>query len=506
MYQAVIVDDESFVVEGIKGAIDWPGFHFELCLCTTDPLQALAYCESHPVDLLVTDISMPRLDGIELIRRVKEANPLTSILVLSAYDNFEYVRSAMRHGAENYLLKPLDPDELMDSISRIAGHIHERLALSGAYGSTMLTFRSNFIENWVKGSLSEDEFLTRAQMLGVNLYLDNYTVVIFSVPPSFYQGKEKMASLFDYLLSLLVGNYISHFYFESPTTLVCIVSSADQGRSVTALLSRLENARRKLDFPFFTSTGPMATNYEDVSASYRSAAKFLFLQYSSLPGINTCDLGLTMAASSVIERDFSEVSEDVYQAQVSRLFLSLPKSRHRAFLLQTLGWGISQSSPEGCPDETLLGFLRELPALSGENPENLLDYLTRFLTACFAIREKKQAAQAAAYPYVDTVIAAVHDFSDKDVSLKRLAAKLNLNPSYLGTVFHQQTGYYFSDYLNEERLKYAVSLMKDTDMKLKEIVDQAGFSSQAYFNRQFRRKYGVSPNAYRVEIKLKSPG
>ncbi len=505
MYQAVIVDDESFVVEGIKDAIDWPGFHFELSLCTTDPVQALAYCESHTVDLLVTDISMPHIDGIELIRRVKEASPPTSILVLSAYDNFKYVRSAMRHGAENYLLKPLDPDELRDSISRIAAHIHERLTLSGTYGSTMLTFRSNFIENWVNGTLSEDEFLTRAQMLGVNLCLDDYTVVIFSVPPSFYHGKEKMASLFDYLLSLLIGNCISHFYFESPTTLVCIISSADREHSITFLLSRLENVRRKLDFPFFTSIGPTAKNYEDVTASYRSAAKFLFLQYSPLPGISTCGLDLTMAASSIIERDFSEISKETYQAQISRLFFSLPGSRHYAFLLHVLGWGISQASPENCPEETLIGFLRELPSLPDKTPEDLLAYLTRFLSACFDICEKKQATQAAAYPYVNTVIAAVHDFSNKEVSLKTLAAKLNLNPSYLGTVFHQQTGRYFSDYLNEERLKYAVSLMKDTNMKLKEIVDLAGFSSQTYFNRQFRRKYGVSPNAYRMEIKLNLP-
>ncbi|MDY3920352.1 MAG: response regulator [Candidatus Limivivens sp.] len=503
MYQAVIVDDEPFVVEGIKTAIDWSGFNFELSLCTTDPCQALEFCENHPVDLLVTDISMPQLDGIELIRRVREANPLTSILVLSAYDNFEYVRSAMRHGAENYLLKPLDPDELMESISRIAGHIHERFELSGTYGSTMLTFRSNFIENWVKGSLSEDEFLTRAQMLGVNLYLNNYTVFLFSAPPSLYQGKEKMSLLFDYLLSLLVGNYISHFYFESPTTLVCIISSADPARPVKNLLVQLEKARYKLNFPYFTSVGITADNYEDVSTSYRSASKFLFLQYSSLTGIVAEDLDLTMAAASTIERDYLKVSCDLYLQQLHRLFLSLPESRYRAFVLTVLNWGIFQTSPEEIPEDSLVGLLKELPA-PGTGQEAVLSYLDTFVSACYSIHAKKQAAQTATYPYVDTVIEAVHDFSDKDISLKTLAARLNMHPSYLGNIFHQQTGYYFSDYLNEERLKYAAGLMKDTDMKLKDIVDRAGFSSQTYFNRQFRRKYGVSPNVYRREVKFKN--
>ena len=110
MYKAVIVDDEPFVVEGLKNAIDWSGYNFELALCTTNPKEALAFLEQNPADLLVTDISMPEMDGIELIRRTRQINSLISILVLSAYDNFDYVRSAMRQGAENYLLKPLDPD------------------------------------------------------------------------------------------------------------------------------------------------------------------------------------------------------------------------------------------------------------------------------------------------------------------------------------------------------------------------------------------------------------
>ena len=112
-------------------------------------------------------------------------------------------------------------------------------------------------------------------------------------------------------------------------------------------------------------------------------------------------------------------------------------------------------------------------------------------------------AQTASYPCVDACIAAVHEFSDKDISLKTLAAKLNMHPSYLGNVFHQQTGFYFNDYLNEERLKYAATLIETTDMKMKDIVDKVGFSSQTYFNRQFRRRFGTAPNTYRREIKMK---
>lgn len=299
---------------------------------------------------------MPQMTGIELIEQVRKINPLISILVLSAYDNFEYVRSAMRHGAENYLLKPLDPDELRESISNIVGHILERAELSGTYGSTMLTFRSLFIENWVKGILSEDEFITRAQMLGINLNLDNYTVMIFTVSASYPQGKEKMAGLFDYLLSLFVGNYISHFYFETPTRLVCIVSSPNQTHSIDSLLSQTDNARIILDFPFFISTGNTVDNYEEVSVSYRNAAKYLFLQYSPMHRIISKDMDLSMVSVSIIERDYDTVPKDIYMEQLKNLFSTIPSSRCSAFVLGTLNWVCFRPPLRCSPNRRSLNF------------------------------------------------------------------------------------------------------------------------------------------------------
>ena len=136
MYQVVFVDDEVFVLEDLKKAIDWFGFNMEIALAATDPHEVLAYMREHPVHLILTDISMPQMMGTELIRRAREINPSVSILVLSAYDAFDYVRSAMRGGAENYLLKPLDPDELSESISTIVRHLEDRNKISRNFGPT----------------------------------------------------------------------------------------------------------------------------------------------------------------------------------------------------------------------------------------------------------------------------------------------------------------------------------------------------------------------------------
>lgn len=123
----------------------------------------------------------------------------------------------------------------------------------------------------------------------------------------------------------------------------------------------------------------------------------------------------------------------------------------------------------------------------------------RFLRDSDPLLSKMQQSMS---PMVDAVIKTIHEFSDKDISLKTLAARLNVTPSYLGTVFHQQTGYYFNDYLTDARLKYAANLLENSDMKIKDIVDKIGFSSQTYFNRSFKRYFDTSPINYRRDKKI----
>ena len=144
MYQAVIVDDEPYIVEHLTHAIDWNGFQLEIGYAATSSVKALEYVLANPVSIVITDIAMPDIDGLSLIQRIKEAKPYIYVIVLSAYNNFEYARTALKYGAENYLLKPIDSDELSDTISQIAGHIQEREQLNSTYGQAMLTFRNAF--------------------------------------------------------------------------------------------------------------------------------------------------------------------------------------------------------------------------------------------------------------------------------------------------------------------------------------------------------------------------
>ncbi len=502
MYQAVIIDDEPLIVESIAKAIDWSGFQIEIALASSDPAAALDYILNHPVQLIITDVSMPGLSGLQLIQKAKAMKPNLYVVVLSAYDNFEYVRTALRCGAENYLLKPLDPDELSDTVSQIVHQLQEREQLSSTYGRSMMTFRSAFTEQWVKNMLSGSDLVTRAELLGINLDAPSFTCVIFSCP----EGRAADMSLFfERFLCRLPGHASASFFFETPLRLVCVLSllptfsgsAADFVKPVITM-SRVNN------LPIFASIGADVSDCREVPASYRQAESLLFLQNSPIPLVVWQDYpGLSKAAEEALLQFDAEPEPE--SSAAAALFSSFPPV---LCSLQLLSTRILALYRDGQPLSELPSSLSELLASFPVSPDGSsfaadCPDTIRNLTLCF-LSESRGLLQnrSISSPMVDAVIKSIHEFSDKDISLKTIAARLNVTPSYLGTMFRQQTGCYFNDYLMDARLGYAAELLETSALRIKDIVDRAGFSSHTYFNRAFKRHYGVSPVSFRREKKM----
>ncbi len=182
---------------------------------------------------------------------------------------------------------------------------------------------------------------------------------------------------------------------------------------------------------------------------------------------------------------------------------TLAPERKLSLQLAVTNWGISQV------ENLLTAGISSPPSFfsaiecTDNDTDVIMDNIRSLFSSVRELLSAQELPQGAAQQYVRMIMEEVHNFSNKDVSLKTLAARLDMHPSYLGSIFHQQTGYYFNDYLNEERLKYAAKLMENSNIRLKDIADMTGFSSQTYFNRQFKKYFNASPNAYRRELKLK---
>ena len=170
MYTVLLVDDENDVLENFKTIIDWPMYGIENVLTAGNGPEAYDIIRSQHIDLMITDISMPQMDGIQLFKRVHEDYPNIRCIFLSSYSDFTYAKEAISLGVENYLLKPIKVDELNSSIRKSLDNIsmHKHIAQN--------LFLDNVLYRWITDTISCEELTERCRHVNINLYFRNYCV------------------------------------------------------------------------------------------------------------------------------------------------------------------------------------------------------------------------------------------------------------------------------------------------------------------------------------------
>ena len=185
MYSVFAVDDEPIVLEGIRSKIDWEGSGFTFAGEATDGEIALSMIHEIKPDILITDIKMPFMDGLQLAEAIKKTQPWIKIIILSGHDEFDYAKKAISIGIEDYLLKPFTPDELLTSLNKTASQIDkERKQLSDIsrlreeLKSNETLIKKEFLNNLVHGSADTNSVMQKCGELGINIISRYYKVLI----------------------------------------------------------------------------------------------------------------------------------------------------------------------------------------------------------------------------------------------------------------------------------------------------------------------------------------
>lgn len=171
MYTVLLVDDERSVIDSLKSEIPWENLGVKTIYTASDGLQALDLIHAHSIDLLITDIRMPRMDGLELLSALRSDNSQVHCILLTAYGEFEYAKQAFSLGVENYLLKPMQTQELMQSVENAL----ENLYANRKNRSDL--FRENILRRWLLGNISSDELGEKTIYLDINIYQKEYCIL-----------------------------------------------------------------------------------------------------------------------------------------------------------------------------------------------------------------------------------------------------------------------------------------------------------------------------------------
>ncbi len=491
-----VVDDEQSVVKGLVSDVDWGNFHCEIVGYTTDSSEALDFLRKKKIDVLVTDIYMPCVSGLELCKRARELQPDIFIIVISAYNRFEYVKEALKYEIVDYCLKPIDMDELNNCLRTVCMMRNNRIMKRKISYDPIL--RNSIFQRILREDISDPLFEEQCRLAEMDLNVSYCRVFLISTGKT---GKnERMDLMNAFFEKKLPGTYC---FLDAYMNLVILYLS-DRPENTDAD-SNIRNVIRekKLADKIFLCMGRPLKNYRQIASGYQECLDFMnisslfggrFVSIEKYPYekyLSQKKSNEVLRITNYLETDNWNAAEEIMIKTATGCTEGEQQKRElvclAAFLVRRYRGNFRME--KGMPTLPETGKGRTLSACQ---MKNWLNSIYRNL------QDNKNDQNERLHPYVRKAMSETDkNYEDKSLSLQEIARKCGVSASYLGFLFKEQTGEYFNDYLMKKRLDTAEFLLGKKELLISEVANKVGFSSQSYFNKAFRQKYGISPTEFR---------
>ena len=531
MHGLLLVEDEEAIKNKLMHNVPWSEYGFNPVLGASNGQEALALLEKHPVAIMVTDIQMPVMNGIELIKEIKKRAYRMKIIVISGYAEFEYARESINLAVSEYLLKPFATKRLLAVALRLQKEIqneraeeYELQTLRRQVVNNRSALKEKFLTDLLHRKVATTEISAKLRLFDLAEYEDrDYQVVVMERHDEqgesagavdkngsnlqFFRQAERL--LDQTVHSFLLLNYDQH-------QLVALCFAPDQVPA-QGFLPDLEEVLQKLkayfDRPFTFGVSNCYRGLQDLSVAYQEAK--VALQYRYIHGLNR------VYAASALNLDYSGYQKSFYQLYQHRVFddLRIGADLEIRDDLKQLFAEIRSAhfSPETiriiAANLVLLTYatLNEL----GYRPEEIferclfpfreinstqsLSQLEELLRNFFArinclVAEKRDSLNQ---QKIEGIRCYVEEHYASELSLTDLAKEHQLSPSYLSQLFAEQTGKKFIDYLTDCRIGKAKELLKHTELRIYEIAAAVGYKDPYYFSNCFKKITGLTPSEYR---------
>lgn len=513
----IIVDDEPIICEGLKKTIEWSQLGIEIADVAYDGEQALQIVQSEPIDIVLSDIRMDGMDGLELAQQIRTMYPEINFVMISGYEDFEYARRAMRIGVSDYLLKPVNIDELKAVVSNIVARILERED-NGSKEEDVLWFM-NAIHN--KTEHAEAVPLRRCNGVSgsyrvIASQLANYEQFFGDL--SAEEGRDLQEEWKDTIQACLHASGLSTiFAFSHPNLLYAFVH--DQEDSMTEqkwefiLEQAIANWHRESEIAIAISAS--YTETEKTSEACERAKQQLFYDVLQPKAILTEQLCKQLELERKAYRGYeppadwaSKLSSYLYR-QEWRLAEALLKEflaemrQNRLLLPEMLSMYEEQMAL--LRQRLRTNALHIEPANERKQPIDLHHYNSYEAIEQQLLEELHVLLEAIgnqsvnkSYWIVEKAMKYIDEHYSEDMKASEVAEWLNITPNHFSYIFKQNTGKNFKEYMNDVRIGHAQRLLATTNDKVFEIADRVGYKEYKYFVSVFKSVTGMTPKEYRA--------
>lgn len=535
MLKVVVIDDEALVRVGLKSMINWEEMGLEIAGEASNGQQGLDLIMSCQPDIVITDIKMPVMDGLEMMRLAQNANFRPKFIILSSYDEFQLVKQAMKQGAEEYLIKlDLEPEILINTLAPVRDKILAESNPTGVAGQCQKSLRENismlregFLKRMIDWPVRDpDGIAGQAAYLGIELNEQTIACALVRINNIAVLDKYNQNDLRVWEVSFLnTINEIANDIFKAYTFTwnqgeFIVIFSGDpelredlfRNKAINMAERLVQVLRQYFNIPVSIGVSGMHQGYQELAQayfeSYRAAHDCLYsgsqawLFFGDLPqnngGRERIDLSkIKSILPKAVELHDLETIRKVFQELIA-ILNEKEISRGQAFdlcfqIVYLMGEVIDLD--EAVIKESI-GYNNSLYAtiLSLNTLPEIVNWLSgleqglcRFLSQSEAQKNHRLIIKAKKY---------IMEHFTEEINLNEVAATLNISPGYLSTIFKQHTGVCFTDYVTENKIEHAKKLLKENAYKIYEISDMLGYQNAYYFSKVFKKVTGMTPSEF----------
>lgn len=531
-YTLLLVDDEEEVIQIIMKKIAWEEIGFSVIGHANNGVKALEMVEEYQPDVMITDIKMPYMDGMELAKQVKAEYPDTKILFFTGFDEFEYAREAIHLEAEEYILKPLNAIELTEIFKRLKRKLDQEISekrnakiLQEYYLESLPLLQANFYSTLIEGRIQEEEipkYITDYQISFQGPYFCCLVIHTSSAqneegmsPQLLFasvqkQAEERLAQKWQAKCFSYLGN----------TVLIAQLRDKKEVSELTDECDRFcKYANRIIAAVVTVGIGQVCDRVSELSKSYsgaREAVSYRVL-YGASRAINMNEIapkegaGPDSSSDAELSNLFKMIrlssKEDILEAAEQYLHsLSSPEKsmqQHQVAVMELVSALYRFSSNHGISMEEFCSDIGKLYSrLMEMEPERLGQWLKN-ISLFFQDKIVSARDQSTSSFIVQAKEYVQNHYDDEDLSLDSVCQELGVSNSYFSTIFKKEEGTSFIGYLTDYRMEKASRMLIETNEKSYIIAKQVGYADANYFSYVFKRRFGVSPSKYRTEYAKK---
>lgn len=536
MYKILLVDDEILVRDAIRENIDWGKLDCELIGDCENGKQAVEFVKTHEVDIVLTDILMPYMDGMELSHFLHDNYPDILIVIFSGFGEFEYAKKAIQYNVSEYMLKPVTAMELTKVIENMKEKLDSRkkeqrkmeslTQVSQDYHKNANVIRSKALDCLVKCTREVQVSLDELERMGITFQAASYRVAVFDIDTysEMYQmdmDKQQESALMAFVL-FNVGDEIvvrekAGVVYQEGNNRVCIIFAGNRTKEFSESIHRIcheiqKKVKEVIGLETSIGIGSWVRSPYELIYSYRLAAKAIDYRY-------------LLGGNLLFDMEEKKTDNSIFLINDLETLTEAIKSGDRRLMEETLGQIETEIKSALVEKSYACIYLQQVIRAIGNTCQSLSEEPEKIIaqreTLLKAVTEQRTFSQAAALveKYAQEVFDELQElnsssgqrqgmlamdyiqknYMDPCLSLNSICSYLNISTSYFSTIFKEMTGETFIEVLTRVRMEKAKELLENTTMKNYEIAEKVGFSDPHYFGISFKKITGKTPTEYARE-------